>query len=102
MVHDIANVLRNKEKISRAACGPKNITIKTIDDTQLIMIKVRAASSREKPVYLNKNPYEGTYVRRNEGDYHCRKQEVDRMIRDAAAESADSTILTGYTMSHID
>ena len=102
LVQDIANILRNKEKISREACGPKDVTIETVGDVQLIVMRVRAASSREKPVYLNKNPYEGTYVRRNEGDYHCSKQEVDRMIRDAATESADSTILAGYTMSHID
>lgn len=102
LVQDIANILRNKEKISREACGPKDVTIETVGDAQLIVMRVRAASSREKPVYLNKNPYEGTYVRRNEGDYHCSKQEVDRMIRDAAAESADSTILPGYTWSHID
>lgn len=102
LVQDIANILRNKEKISREACGPKDVTIETVGDAQLIVMRVRAASSREKPVYLNRNPYEGTYVRRNEGDYHCSKQEVDRMIRDAAAESADSTILSGYTWGHID
>ena len=67
-----------------------------------MVIRVRAASSREKPIFLNRNPYEGTYVRRNEGDYRCSKQEVDRMIRDAAAESADSAILSGYSWSHID
>lgn len=102
LVQDIANILRNKEKISREACGPKDVTIEAVGDAELIIMRVRAASSREKPVYLNKNPYEGTYVRRNEGDYRCGKQEVDRMIRDAAAESADSTILSGYTWSHVD
>ena len=78
LVQDIANILRNEEKISREACGPKDVTIETVGDAQLIVMRVRAASSHEKPVYLNKNPYEGTYVRRNEGDYHCSKQEVDR------------------------
>jgi ATP-dependent DNA helicase RecG len=102
MIQDIANTLRNKEKISRDVCGPADVKIETVDNVQLIVIRVRAASSREKPVYLNKNPYEGTYVRRNEGDYHCSKQEVDRMIRDAAAESADSAILPGYTWADID
>lgn len=102
MVQDIANNLRNKEKISREACGPKDISIEVVDGAQLIVMRVRAASSRDKPIYLNNNPYEGTYVRRNEGDYHCSKQEVDRMIRDAATESADSTILSGYAWDSID
>jgi predicted HTH transcriptional regulator len=65
-------------------------------------MRVLAASTRDKPVYINGNPYTGTFIRRNEGDYRCTKQEVDRMIRDASAESADSAILKGYSWKDLD
>lgn len=101
-MQDVVNTLRNPQKINRDPCGVEGVTVEAVDGMQLVVLRVRASSSREKPVYLDGNPYEGTYVRRNEGDYRCRKQEVDRMIRDAGTEGADSAILTGYAWEHID
>lgn len=101
-MQDIVNTLRNAQKISRDPCGAEGVRIEVVDGAELVVIRVRASSSREKPVYLGGNPYEGTYVRRNEGDYRCRKEEVARMIRDAGAEGADSAILPGYDWEHID
>lgn len=101
-MQDAVNILRNPQKISRDPCGVEGVKVEKVDDAELVVLRVRAASSQEKPVYLDGNPYEGTYVRRNEGDYKCRKEEVARMIRDAGAESADSAILAGYSWEHID
>ncbi len=40
---------------------------------------------KAKPAFISGNPYKGTFVRRNEGDYRGTKQKVDHMIRDAGA-----------------
>lgn len=102
MRQDITNGMRNPQKINVELCGPMDIGAESIDGKDVIWIKTRAASTREKPVYIHENPYKGTFVRRNEGDYRCSKQEVDRMIRDASASSADSALLKGYTWEDLD
>lgn len=102
MKQDLVNLLRNPEKISREVCGPRDIRSETVDGAEVLVMRVRAAGTKEKPVYISGHPYRGTYVRRNEGDFRCTKQEVDRMIRDACAESADSAVVKGYGWDQID
>lgn len=102
MKQDIVNLMRNRQKISMEVCGPKDIGIQKIDGADIITLKVRAVSNSEKPVYIDDNPYSGTFVRRNEGDYHCKKDEVDRMIRGAGAQSADSAVLKGLSYDDLD
>ncbi|OGH62071.1 MAG: hypothetical protein A3G34_13675 [Candidatus Lindowbacteria bacterium RIFCSPLOWO2_12_FULL_62_27] len=101
MKQDVFNLMRNAQKISLEVCGPDDIQIEP-DWKDIIVMRVRAASTKERPVHINGNPYKGTFVRRNEGDYRCTKQEVDRMIRDASVESADSAILKGYSWKDLD
>ncbi len=38
----------------------------------------------------------GTYIRRHEGDYRCREEEVKRMFREASDEAIDSSVLTEF------
>ncbi|MFH1618996.1 MAG: RNA-binding domain-containing protein [bacterium] len=102
MKQDIFNLMRNRQKISMEVCGPEDIRIQKIAGTDIITLKVRAVSNSEKPVYIDGNPYSGTFVRRNEGDYHCKKDEVDRMIRGASAQSADSAVLKGLSYDDLD
>ena len=99
---DIHNLMRNPEKISREVCGPHDISAEKVDGADVVMVRVHGACAKEKPVFLIGNPYKGTFVRRNEGDYRCTKQEVDRMIRDACVESADSAVLKGHGWPEID
>lgn len=99
---DISNLMRNPEKISREVCGPDDLKVETVDGVDVIALHVRAAATKEKPVYIKGNPYRGTFLRRNEGDYLCTKAEVDRMIRDASTESADSAILKGRSRADLD
>lgn len=102
MQQDLANQMRNPQKISTEVCGLGDIQIEKVDGKDIIVVRIRAASSRQKPVYIQNNPYAGTFVRRHAGDYRCSKQEVDRMIRDASSESVDSSILKGYSWEQLD
>lgn len=102
MKQDIFNLMRNRQKISMEVCGPEDILIQKTEGMDIITLKVRAVSNSEKPVYIDGNPYSGTFVRRNEGDYHCKKDEVDRMIRGAGAQSADSAVLKGLSYDDLD
>lgn len=102
MKQDIVNLMRNRQKISMEVCGPEDVRTQKISGKEIVSLKVRAVSNSEKPVYIDGNPYAGTFVRRNEGDYHCKKDEVDRMIRGASAQSADSAVLRGASYDDLD
>jgi ATP-dependent DNA helicase RecG len=102
MKQDIVNLMRNRQKINLEVCAPEDVRIQKTNGTDIITLKVRAVSNSEKPVYIDGNPYTGTFVRRNEGDYHCKKDEVDRMIRGASAQSADSVVFKGASYEDLD
>ena len=99
LFHD---ALRNPNKISFAVCGADDAAIEEMGAKQVLVIRVRAASRKERPIYINGNAYQGTYVRRHSGDYHCTKQEVDRMMREASYVAADSMVLPHFTWDDLD
>ena len=98
MMGNLHNLMRNRQKISYPVCDEKDASVLLVDDKEVIALRVPAAPRRVRPVYIGNNPYTGAYVRRHEGDYHCNKAEVDRMMREASDVAADSTILKHYTM----
>ena len=73
-----------------------------IDGKTIIWIDVPQADYTQKPVYINNNPINGTYKRNFEGDYHCKKSEVEAMFRDSKDEGNDGGLLEGYTMDDVD
>jgi len=101
-LQDFFNQVRNPQKISTPVCGADDATLEELDGKKLLVIRVPAASRRHRPVFVGRNPYDGTYLRRNSGDYRCTKQEVDRMMREASDVAADSAILPGYTLGDLD
>lgn len=100
LLQDLHNLMRNRQKISYAAADADDAAIEVLADEanppRGILLRVPAAPRSARPVYINNNPYTGTFVRRHGGDYHCTKQEVDRMMREASELAADSTILPLY------
>ncbi len=94
--------LRNRNKINHPVCGPGDAIVESINGAEVIIISVPASPRKERPVFINNHPYDGTYVRRNSGDYRCQKQEVDRMMREASDATADSTILVEYDWNDLD
>jgi ATP-dependent DNA helicase RecG len=102
LLQDFHNLLRNSQKISHPICGASDASIEPLGDEQLIILRVPAAPRKMRPVYVDGNPYVGTYVRRNSGDYCCNKPEVDRMMREASDVAADSTVLTHFGWEDLD
>ena len=72
------------------------------DGISLIVIEVPRAEFNMRPVYVNDNPYKGTYKRNYEGDYHATEHEAKGMIRDQNLDGNDSLILEYYTMDDIE
>lgn len=102
LLDDFYNMLRNPQKINYPICSAQDARIETLDGKQIIVIRVPEAPRQQRPIYINGNPYNGTYVRRHTGDHHCTKPEVDRMMREASDIGADSAILSGFKLDDID
>ncbi len=102
MLDDFYNMLRNPQKINYPICNAQDARIESLDGKEILVIRVPEAPRQQRPVYINGNPYNGTYVRRHTGDHHCTKPEVDRMMREASDVGADSAILPGFNLDDID
>jgi len=102
LVQQIHDLLRNPQKINHPVCGPNDVEIQMLDTVSIVVVRVPAAPRRSRPVYINNNPYQGTFVRRHGGDYLCSKQEVDRMMREAVDAGVDSTILPRHGLDDLD
>ena len=102
LLQNFHNLLRNLQKISYPVCGAMDSSIEFVEDKQVIVLRIPEAPRRVRPIYINSNPYSGTYVRRNSGDFHCSKPEVDRMMREASDSTADSAVLTRYSLTDLD
>lgn len=94
--------LRNLNKINHSACGAEDVITDDIEGIKVVRVRVRRAPRRTGPVYIGKNPFTGTYVRRHEGDYHATPQEIERMIREKSVEKADSSVLPHMSVGALD
>lgn len=94
---ELFDLSRNKQKINRETFtdGETELYHYNVDhvDKVILIVRINAVSRTSKPVYINGNPYSGTFVRRHEGDYRCNEEEVKRMIRDASTDAIDSSVL---------
>ncbi len=73
----------------------ENIRIEKVNGCRIIVIYVPMADRYHKPVYVDRNLPKGTYRRNGEGDYHCTEQEIEAMLRDSRASTADMTLISG-------
>ena len=92
----------NGNKVNVNILKDENVYHVEEDGISLIVIEVPRAEFNMRPVYVNDNPYKGTYKRNHEGDYHATEHEVKGMIRDQNPDGNDSLILEYYTMDDID
>lgn len=102
MVRLLHDQMRNEQKISYPICGANDISILPLAEERVVVVRVPPAVRRHRPIYTRGNPYHGTYLRRDEGDYPATRPEVDRMMREASDLAADHVILEGYTWDDLD
>jgi ATP-dependent DNA helicase RecG len=103
---DFWSAVRNRNKVSHCLLSNKDVEVLSMGNgneaVKVIAIKVPRAGRRERPVYVGRDPFTGTYRRNHEGDYRCTRQEVERMFADRSEEPADHRILKGFSMADLD
>ncbi len=101
IITDFWNTIHG-EKVNRNLLRDEDVKTIEYEGKTIVCIHVPQAEYRDKPVFINGNPYKGTYKRTYEGDFHCTEKEVNDMIRDASDDGNDGVMIEHYDMDDID
>ena len=93
LVTEFWNTVNNTSKVSANILSDKDVTVEDVDGKKIVAIRVPRAQRSDKPVYIDGNPFLGSYRRGGEGDYKCTKEEVQAMMRDAEVKTQDMALL---------
>lgn len=93
LIKEFWDIVNNTYKVSANILSDKDVTVENIDGKHIVAIRVPRAQRSDKPIYIDGNPLSGSYRRNGEGDYKCPKEEVQAMLRDAAAKTQDMILL---------
>lgn len=106
-VEGIADIDRVKKELFDCANNRNKTSVNLLADAlvrevkveghTLLIVEVRRAGRRERPVFLTSNPFGGnTYRRLHEGDRVVGDEDVKRMLAEQVEDSRDDRILVGY------
>lgn len=101
---DLFSTLNNPVKVSVNLLTDADVQTLLLDGKTVLQVRVPAASRKQKPVYLNGNPFNGnTYRRLNESDVSLRdNDDVRRMLAEQVEDERDARILPGFGLGDID
>lgn len=93
--------MNDPQKINVNILSPDDVSVQVLDGKEIIVIQVPRANRHDRPVFLNGNPFTGSFRRDGEGDYHCTSEEVRSMLRDRDDTPADLAPLTTLTLDDL-
>lgn len=96
------NGINNSEKVSVNILQNRDVAVKRYGNTHLIIIRVPQASRKERPVYINGNPFKGTFRRNNDGDYRCSEKIVKQMLGEQENDTCDGALLEHFGLNDIE
>jgi len=102
LLTDFWNTVNNPQKISVSILLDKHVHIETVDGKKIIVIEVPRADRGLRPVFLNHNPFTGTYRRNGEGDFVCPPEAVRAMICDSGEKTQDMLVLDKMRLNVFD
>ena len=100
-IQEFWHLANNTEFLSANILSDEKINIQEIDGKKIIGIEIPRAASAYRPVYLGKDPYEGSFRRDRSGVYHCTALEVDGMLR-GRKKGRDKRVLGNFTFQNLD
>ncbi len=98
---DLFNMLRNPQKVNCNILVDSDVREIEVDGKTVLCVNVPEADYHRKPIYINDNFRDGTFVRTHEGDRHATKEELSMLTRNSA-DDLDSVIIENYGMADID
>lgn len=94
LIEDFWAIIGDGKKVSENILTYRDVKVERVDGKRIVAITVPRADRRQRPVYIDGNPFTGSYHRSGEGDCRCSRDEVLAMLRDASIEEDRSVPLT--------
>ena len=92
MAEEFWKKLNDPKRVSVNILSRGDISIEESEGKRFLAVTVPRAQRYDRPVYIGPDPYGGSYRRNGEGDYHCTRDEVEAMFRDASFRSPDREV----------
>jgi len=102
VIKELFDTLNNTQKINLNILKNEDIVVLTIEQKNIIWIKIPRATRKQKPIYKGQNPLTGTYIRQGEGDYKCKEECVKRFLAEQIEDSRDSEVLKNFDLNDIE
>lgn len=102
LIEDFWEIVNDLRKVSVNILSEKDVTVEQINGKRIVAIRVPRARRSDKPVFVEGDPFSGSYRRNGEGDYRCTKEEVHAMLRDAAIQAQDMAVLENMDLTVFD
>ena len=99
---DLFNNLNNPGKVSVNLLTDAHVQEVLIEGKAVLCIQIPQATRKQRPVYLNGQPFGHTFKRLNDGDRLCDEESVKRMLAEQVEDERDARILPGFGMADID
>lgn len=80
LIKDFFEILDDRKKVSANILSHDDVTVEDVDGMKIVAIRVPRAKDGDRPVFIDGDPYLGSYRRNGEGDYRCGKEEVEAML----------------------
>lgn len=80
LIDDFRAILEDPRRVSGNILTEDDVQVHEVDGKHIIAITVPKAPPSVRPIYIDGDPYRGTYRRRGEGDYRCTTEEIDAML----------------------
>jgi len=97
----IFELASNKQKVSACLLRDADVTRVIVGNDVVLRVHVPRATRQQRPVYVGENPLRGSFVRRNEGDFHLDEESVKRMLAEQTEQPRDGRILSNFTFDDL-
>jgi predicted HTH transcriptional regulator len=94
--------LHNPQKVSANILTEQSISVGQICNKDIIKIYIPQAVRKHRPIYINGNPFKGTYRRNFEGDYLCTDDVVKQMLGEQTTDTRDAVLMQNYNIQDIE
>ena len=102
LIREFREILNDPRRVSVNILSERSVSVVAVDGKHIVAIEVPRARRYARRVYIGGDPMSGTYRRSGDGDYRCSREEVRRMLREAAIQSPDTRPLEDMDLEALD